>query len=153
MLHSLKEIKFCCWLEMLFTWNKFIDVTWFFENQWTFEYCIQISKDLVTISKLIFKDFHPVPNTCMWCGIRAVVCWWLYELHEFENSYSKTYQRRSDGLPKRTIYWRKYYTDRQYHTLCSRSASPWMLLFIDFEKALDSLKWSFVNRTLESFGV
>ena len=29
---------------------------------------------------------------------------------------------------------------------------PRLLLFIDFQKAFDSLKWSFVNRTLEYFG-
>ena len=30
---------------------------------------------------------------------------------------------------------------------------PRLLLFIDFEKAFSSLKWSFVNRTLKSYGV
>ena len=30
---------------------------------------------------------------------------------------------------------------------------PGLLLFIDFEKAFDSLEWSFVNRTLQSYRV
>ena len=30
---------------------------------------------------------------------------------------------------------------------------PGLLLFLDFEKAFDSLEWSFVNRSLEYFGL
>ena len=55
----------------------------FFENQWTFGYCIQIFKDLDTISKalkIFIQFFIGYPNTCTWCGIRAVICSWLYEL-------------------------------------------------------------------------
>ena len=55
----------------------------FFENQWTFGYCIQISKDLDTISKslkIFIQFFIGYPNTCTWCGIQAVICSWLYEL-------------------------------------------------------------------------
>ena len=76
-------IKFCCLLEMSFTANSFIDVTWFSEKQWTFAYCIQISKDLDTISKslkIFIQFFIGYPNTCTWCGIHAVICSWLYEL-------------------------------------------------------------------------
>ena len=39
----------------------------FFENQWTFGYCIQISKDLDTISKslkILIQFFIGYPNTC-----------------------------------------------------------------------------------------
>ena len=67
---------------MLFTSNSF-DVTWFFVNQWTFGYCIQISKDLDTISKslkIFIQFFIGYPNTCTWFGIHAVICSWPYEL-------------------------------------------------------------------------
>ena len=43
----------------------------FFENQWTFGYCIQISKDLDTISKslkIFIQFFIGYPNTCTLCG-------------------------------------------------------------------------------------
>ena len=55
----------------------------FFENQGTFGYCIQISKDLDTISKslkIFIQVFIGYPNTCTWCGIQAVICSWIYEL-------------------------------------------------------------------------
>ena len=55
----------------------------FFENQWTFGYCIQISKDLDTISKslkIFMQFFIGYPNACTCCGIQAVSCIWLYEL-------------------------------------------------------------------------
>ena len=55
----------------------------FSENQWTFGYCIQISKDLDTISKslrIFIQFFIGYPNTCTWCGMQAVICSWLYEL-------------------------------------------------------------------------
>ena len=69
-------IKFCCLLEMSFTANSFIDVTWFSEKQWTFAYCIQISKDLDTIAeslKIFIQFFIGHPITCTWCGIHAVI--------------------------------------------------------------------------------
>ena len=55
----------------------------FSENEWTFGYCIQISKDLDTIYKslkIFIQFFIGYLNTCTWCGIQAVICSWLYEL-------------------------------------------------------------------------
>ena len=55
----------------------------FSENEWTFGYCIQISKNLDTISKslkIFIQFFIGYPNTCTWCGIQEVICSWLYEL-------------------------------------------------------------------------
>ena len=62
----------------------------FFENQWTFGYCIQISKDLDTISKslkIFIQFFMGYPNTCTWCSIQAVICSWLYELWVWESCF------------------------------------------------------------------
>ena len=54
---------------------------------------------------------------------------------------------------ERQFYRRKYQTHRLYYPIRHRKKNiPGLLLFIDFEKAFDSLKWSFIHDTLKSYG-
>ena len=60
--------------------------------------------DIVSKSlKMFIQFFIGYPNTCMWCGIQAVICSWLYELLM---SLRKTKQKSDSGQP-----WSKGWLD------------------------------------------